>query len=137
MMTWKMTMYNFLKKWEALLKALGTISAQNDVHEKNILILKNQLVEKEDLVKEGLAWDENLYKELEELNKQIWMMDPTSTLAQILESGRLTNVRRGLGYLGETVRMPGPIFVPASLWYGSAIINARRIRIPYIPTCHF
>ncbi|XP_019189509.1 PREDICTED: uncharacterized protein LOC109183937 [Ipomoea nil] len=56
---------------------------------------------------------ENLKKELEQLKRKIKMMDNTSTLDQILDSGRKTSTKYGLGYSGGKDKAT-TIFVKAS-----------------------
>lgn len=69
------------------------------MHEKSILILRSQLIEKESLIIDGLTHEEHMSKEMEELKKQIGMMDTTSTLDQILEYRCSPNIRKRLGYV--------------------------------------
>ncbi|XP_019154690.1 PREDICTED: uncharacterized protein LOC109151226 [Ipomoea nil] len=67
-------------------------------------------LKKEETLKHEL---EDLKKELEQLKRKIKMMDNTSTLDQILESGRKKSTKYGLGYSGGKDKA-ATIFVKAS-----------------------
>ena len=89
------------------------MSSQVRIIENAQKVYKNQVTDKDILIKAGLAREEKLKQELETLKKRIKMMDTTSTLDQILDSGRTFTTKFSLGFIGDKTQA-NTVFVRAS-----------------------
>jgi len=87
-------------RWEALFKVHHSLSSKIAVLEDAKMVYKNQASEKDLLLKASLEREEKLQQELDMLKRRIKMMDTTSTLDEILDSGRQTSTKFGLGFSG-------------------------------------
>ncbi|XP_019155252.1 PREDICTED: uncharacterized protein LOC109152132 [Ipomoea nil] len=96
-------------KWEALLKTYRVVSSEVRVLQNAVNVFKGQVADRDALIKDYTNREEKLQQEIKrltlELNtyiKRIQMMDTTSTLDEILDSGRQSSARFGIGFTGET-----------------------------------
>ncbi|XP_031091039.1 uncharacterized protein LOC115996034 [Ipomoea triloba] len=106
------------KKWDILLKTHTTTNSKNEFLEKNIESLKKQVVDTNAELAESNSKVMKLSAELEAYKKQIQMMNTTSTLNQILDSGRAPNIRNG-----------------TSTW--TNVETYQKILRKYNSTCHY
>lgn len=83
------------------MKAIRTLNGQIHIYEDTLTELKSELFVKDDLICQDLACEEQISKELEDLKKNIRMMDTTYTLDKILDFERKIHIRIGLGYDGD------------------------------------
>ncbi|XP_019171075.1 PREDICTED: uncharacterized protein LOC109166637 [Ipomoea nil] len=107
-------------KWEILVKVNRTLSSQVSILENSKKVYLSKISDKDSIIEDSHKKEENLKhqledlkKELEQLKRKIKMMDNTSTLDQILDSGRKTSTKYGLGYSGGKDKA-ATIFVKAS-----------------------
>ncbi|XP_019179845.1 PREDICTED: uncharacterized protein LOC109175043 [Ipomoea nil] len=107
-------------KWEILVKVNRSLSSQVNIIEnaKKVYLSKisyrDSIIEDSHKQEETLKHElEDLKNELEQLKRKIKMMDNTSTLDQILDSGRKTPTKYGLGYSGGKDKAV-TVFVKAS-----------------------
>ncbi|XP_031106191.1 uncharacterized protein LOC116010828 [Ipomoea triloba] len=98
------------KKWEILLKTHTTTNSKNEFLQKIIESLKKLVADKDAELVESRSQVKMLSTKLEALKRQIQMMNTTSTLNQILDSGTSIGIRTDA--------------------------NQRNLR-KYIPTCHY
>ncbi|XP_019193992.1 PREDICTED: uncharacterized protein LOC109187992 [Ipomoea nil] len=87
-------------KWEALLKTYRVVSSEVRVLQNAVNVFKGQVADRDALIKDYTDREEKLQQEIKrltlELNtyiKRIQMMDTTSTLDEILDSGRQSSAR--------------------------------------------
>ncbi|XP_019189390.1 PREDICTED: uncharacterized protein LOC109183784 [Ipomoea nil] len=107
-------------KWEALRKENRRLTTEIGIVTTAKKVYQTQIADRDLLLKEALAREEKLKQEIQtlkqELNtykRQIQMMDTTSTLDEILESGRKTSAKFGLGFTGNNSK-DKMVFVKAS-----------------------
>ncbi|XP_019172698.1 PREDICTED: uncharacterized protein LOC109168107 [Ipomoea nil] len=97
--------------WEQLVKVNKSLNDDLKQRDDHLKKLSTELVLKEDLITQIRSQEGKLIKELEDLKKKIKMMDTTSTLDKILDSGRNPNDKKGLGFeRGESSKM-APMFI--------------------------
>ncbi|XP_019160052.1 PREDICTED: uncharacterized protein LOC109156663 [Ipomoea nil] len=107
-------------KWEILVKVNRSLSSQVSILENAKKVYLSKISDRDSIIEDSHKKEENLKheledlkKELEQLKRKIKMMDNTSTLDQILDSGRKTSTKYGLGYSGGKDKAT-TIFVKAS-----------------------
>ncbi|XP_019164471.1 PREDICTED: uncharacterized protein LOC109160643 [Ipomoea nil] len=93
---------------ETVNKSLNDDLKQRDDQLKK---LSTELFLKEDLITQIRSRDGKLIKELENIKKKIKMMDTTSTLDKILDSGRNPNDKKGLVFERGESSKKAPMFV--------------------------
>ncbi|XP_019184815.1 PREDICTED: uncharacterized protein LOC109179776 [Ipomoea nil] len=97
--------------WEQLVKINKNLNDDLKHRDDRLKELNTELVAKEDLITQIRSREGKLIKELEDLKKTIRMMDTTSTLDRILDSGRNPNDKKGLGFEQGQSSMSAPTFV--------------------------
>ncbi|XP_019188855.1 PREDICTED: uncharacterized protein LOC109183091 [Ipomoea nil] len=149
-------------KWEILVKVNRSLSSQVNILENAKKVYLSKISDRDSIIEDSYKKEESLKheledlkKELEQLKRKIKMMDNTSTLDQILDSGRKSSTKYGLGYSGGKDKAT-TIFVKAScsdsvsgaVQYRPETSTARRqinfaprktslkVRV-YNPICHY
>ncbi|XP_031108661.1 uncharacterized protein LOC116013148 [Ipomoea triloba] len=125
------------KKWDILLNTHITTNSKNEFLEKNIESLKKQGSDTNAELAESNGKVMKLSAELEAYKKQIQMMNTTSTLNQILDSGRSPNIRNGLGYTRNSQNSFTTKFVRAGTSTQPNVETHQKILRKYNPTCHY
>ncbi|XP_019185052.1 PREDICTED: uncharacterized protein LOC109180022 [Ipomoea nil] len=99
-------------KWAALRKENRRLTSDIGIVTNAKKVYQTQIADRDLLLKEALAREERLKQEVQtlkqELNtykRQIQMMDTTSTLDVILESGRKTSTKFCLGFTGNNSKL--------------------------------
>ncbi|XP_019157580.1 PREDICTED: uncharacterized protein LOC109154180 [Ipomoea nil] len=122
----EMEFAKLVASWEQLVKANKNLNEdlkqRDDLRKK----LNTELVTKEDLITQIRSREGKMIKELDDLKKNIKMMDTTSTLDKILDSGRNPNDKKDLGYKRGESSKTIPVFVKEGV---SIDTSARRYEI--------
>ncbi|XP_019179849.1 PREDICTED: uncharacterized protein LOC109175046 [Ipomoea nil] len=107
--------------WEQLVKVNKSLN--EDLKQRDDLLkkLNTELVTKEDLITQIRSREGKLIKELEDLKKNIKMMDTTSTLDKILDSGRNPNDKKGLGFERGESSKTVPVFIKEGTSVGKSV----------------
>ncbi|XP_019173231.1 PREDICTED: uncharacterized protein LOC109168701 [Ipomoea nil] len=143
-------------KWAALRKENRRLTSEIGIVTTAKKVYQTQVVDRDLLLKEALAREEKLKQEVQTLKqelstykRQIQMMDTTSTLDEILESGRKTSTKFGLGFTGNSSKDktvfikasgPGQGDIPESSTATRQVGTVRLLK-PYYksynPVCHY
>ncbi|XP_019175565.1 PREDICTED: uncharacterized protein LOC109170883 [Ipomoea nil] len=112
--------------WEELVKINKNLNEDLKNRDELLKKLNTELVTKDDLIAQIRSREGKLIKELEDLKKTIKMMDTTSTLDKILDSGRNPNDKKGLGFERGQSSMSAPVFIKEGSYGGGSVLCHER-----------